>query len=130
MDYTKWLGHQGTVAARKAGNKPGWAPFKITRIGSGNDVLISGAVPTGKRRDGRPKWTKPFDEVCVTEDELRAEKKRYEAETGNCALCEGSAQQFSGWSIGGGNRYEPCRVCRATGKAVRLTRSEEGEGGR
>jgi hypothetical protein len=115
IDYATWLGHRGVVATRKAG-KPGWLAFAIRCVGE--DAIVTGGVPVGATKKGKPKWRKPYDEVCVTEAEFQAERRSYEQTTGKCADCEGSGQTWCGWNHVTGNRFKPCRRCDAKGEVA------------
>lgn len=106
------FGHTGAVAIRKA-NVPGWTPFKWQAIGK--DLLVTGGIEA-RFKNGRPKWLKPSVQVVVTQAELRAQESRYEREHARCAVCFGTGQDWVGWSAKDGNRYEPCRACKATGR--------------
>lgn len=108
------------VARRKLGAGQDWEPCRWEALGHGAeaDCLITGGVPV--IRNGKRKWppiTK-CERVCVTHAEYIAERKRFEAETGKCSNCDGTGQEWAGWSASDGNRYRDCRHCHATGRAV------------
>lgn len=105
-------GHRGAVAIRKA-RVAGWLPFKWQRIGR-DDSLFTGCVPS-EGKNGKRKWPKPHTQVVVTQAEADAEADAYESEHGRCRECYGSGQEWRGWSLAQGNKYEPCKACGATG---------------
>ncbi len=109
-------GHGGVVAARKA-RVAGWTAFKWQRVG--DNSLYTGGVQ-GTKRNGKPKWSKPHTSFAVTEAELKAERERYEAETGRCHSCFGRGEEFAKWSKDEGTTYRPCRICNATGRSARV----------
>lgn len=109
------------VAKRKLNAPADWRMFAWELVGKTNDVIITGGVPVGEYkkgpRKGNPKWEMPGEKVVVTRAEEVAEKQAWEASTGHCAECQGTKQQWAGWSNQSGTRYKPCTRCKATGNA-------------
>lgn len=109
------IDHGENVALRKVGN-----PEAYTVCGW--EALDDGSVMYRMKRElprdagERRQWAGPEKTACVTVAEMDAEMLRHETETGRCAKCDGSAQEWAGWSAAGGNRFAPCRRCGATGK--------------
>jgi hypothetical protein len=109
------IDHGGNVALRKIGNPEG---FTVC----GWEVLDDGSVlyrmmREMPRADGeRRKWEGNEKTACVTRAEVIAEMTRHETDTGRCAECDGTTQEWAGWSAYEGNRWRPCRRCGATGK--------------
>lgn len=111
------------VARRKLGVGEDWRPCMWEWM-AGNDLLMEGAVvpdvATGPRK-GQPNWKSATKDkrqkVVVTELEVTAETKRWEAETGKCAECMGTKEVFASWHRGIGTKMKPCRACKATGLA-------------
>lgn len=105
------------IAKRKA-NVNGWMPCRWELID--NVTIVTGGVPIGKRRDGRPKWgpEKSLTRVAVTDEEVREDESRYEAATGNCADCGGSGKEIAAISVAHGVSYRNCGRCNGAGKAV------------
>lgn len=92
--------------------------------GQRSDVLVTGAVAplkTRGKRKGQRNWSKLDKSTkmqgAITNAEIEAFLSAYEASSGNCHECEGSKEQWAGWSATEGNRYVPCRRCGATGLA-------------
>lgn len=112
---SKRIDHGERVALRKIGS-----PECFTVCGW--EALDDGGVLYRMKRemprtDGeRRKWTGDEKTACVTRADLDAEMIRHENETGRCAECDGSAQEWAGWSVTDGNKWRPCRRCGATGK--------------
>lgn len=108
------------VARKKLGASDEWQYFAWERVGE-DALIVRGGVPIGTvsrgPRKGQPKWERPGDRVVVTDAEERAERARYEAETGICSDCQGEKETWAGWSAEHGNRYRACRRCGATGQA-------------
>jgi hypothetical protein len=115
------------IAIEKAGIE-GWKPFRYEMIGT-TDTIMTGGVPrvlTRGPNKGRLKWDRPYSQVAVTKAEIDIVMARYEAETGNCAECEGSRRAVAGWSATEGTKYRTCGKCRGTGKAK--SQGEEANG--
>lgn len=55
--------------------------------------------------------------VYLTNAELDAWTLAWEQRTDLCIQCEGTGQEWAGWSAKDGTRYRPCRKCNATGKS-------------
>jgi hypothetical protein len=111
------------TAKRKANHPDGWWMFKWEKVGD-DILLVTGAVcppkKTGKYK-GRPNY-KGRDRstearIGLTYAEIDATRLAWEAETGKCSECQGSGQEWAGWSKDEGNRFRPCRRCGATGTA-------------
>jgi len=116
------IGHRERIALRKIGDQPGFQWYEWEAIGNEKtrDVLMTGCVVTRTYQRGPRKGQPVYDglkqRVVVTGAEIEAERTRYEAETGKCAECMGSARVVAGWDHITGAAYRPCRVCKATGK--------------
>lgn len=113
-----WL---NVVARKKLGQPQEWRWCKFEMIGDTDDCLVEGGIPrllqSGKRK-GQPTWRDSKLTKCVvTKAEHDQAKADYEAETGKCCKCAGSALWLSGWGVDTGNRFKPCVRCGATGKA-------------
>ena len=114
MSDQRLIDHASAVALRKVGNPEGYNVC-------GWEVLDYGGVLYRMRREvptlpGRgKKWAGEEKTACISSDEIAAEEARFEAETGRCAKCNGSGQQWAGWSVVDGTRFEPCTRCNATG---------------
>lgn len=114
------MDHMNEVARRKVGGPEGWEICIWERIGEGRDMVVSGGVPrllTRGRRKGQMTWDNPLQKAVVTAAEIAAEHSRYEAETGNCGDCYGTAEVFARWSAINGTETKPCQRCGSTGKA-------------
>lgn len=121
--------HINAVAIRKCGIE-GFTPYAYERLGGTQDIISGKAadimITLGKERiltrgprKGQKTWdTKDSVRVVVTYDEAKAERQRYEAETGNCGECFGTGQEWCVWSAAEGNRHRQCRVCLGTGKVT------------
>ena len=88
-------------------------------------------VKAGKRK-GKPNFRKPLpgteQVVFIRESELKDWRLRKEAETGRCWVCDGSGQQWCGWSAAEGNRYRTCSRCAGSGKAPTTSETKGTEG--
>ncbi len=107
--------HAEAVALRKVGNPDGFSIFAWERLGDGSTLIrmkFEVIQANGKQR----KWSGDEKTACVTKAEIDAEIVRYEAETGMCAECGGTKQEWAGWSISDGNKYIECRRCGGTGR--------------
>jgi hypothetical protein len=108
------------VARQKLSVSEDWEIFKWTAIGDTDDVIATGGVPrllqSGPRK-GRKTWDGKGQDVVVTRAEIKAAQAVYEAETGNCHVCGDTGQQWVGWSVADGHKYDTCRTCDGTGKA-------------
>lgn len=71
------------------------------------------------KKNGEPKWARPYSQVVVSNAELIAQQELYEREHDRCRVCYGTGNSWSGWSITNGNRYELCRRCSGTGRPIR-----------
>ena len=109
------------VARKKLAAAAEWEHFAWKKIGTTDDLLVTGGVPrllqSGPRK-GRKTWDGKGDDVVVTRAEIEAAFAAYEAETGNCHECGNTGQQWAGWSVADGVRYTTCTVCNGTGKAT------------
>lgn len=109
-----------TVSREKLGMPIEWECYKWEKIGTTDDVLVTGGLPrliTRGPRKGRKTWDGAGAKVVVTQGEIEAAKLAYEAETNRCHRCGGDGQEWCGWSAAEGNRYKPCTRCNATGVA-------------
>lgn len=103
------------IAKRKM--TEGWIPYRWERVGGG--VIVTGGVPIGKKKDGRPRFgpKRTDTSVIVSDEAIKAEEEKYVADTGNCVRCLGKGEIMWRWSIGEGKEFRPCRDCVGTGKA-------------
>lgn len=110
--------HMNTVAARKAGDIPGWEPWFYERVGGG--LIIKGGIPrliSKGPRKGKKTWDpKESQTVVVTPEEVEREYQRYEAETGKCGECFGDGKVVASAGVSG-TTYRECKVCGGSGKA-------------
>lgn len=96
-----------------------WTWCNLQRCGP-DATKVEGGVPrllkSGPRK-GRPTWRDTKLDVCiVTDAEVAADRKEYEATTGNCFECTGTKQVC--WSVSTeGRKYKACPRCNATGVA-------------
>lgn len=111
-----------TVAARKKINAPAaWQVFEWRIMDHTNveasAIRIRGAVPIGKRKDGRPKWgpVRDADSVFIYSSDVETAKREYEQESGKCADCiEG--HYCCGMHVEYGYKYRPCSRCGGDGR--------------
>ena len=112
------------VARKKLGQPDTWRYCRAEWIGD-TDALIEGGITRALKsgpRKGLPTWRDSVMTKCVvTAAELEQARLDYEAETGKCSNCAGSGQWWLGWAYDTGNQYEPCKRCKATGKASEIT---------
>lgn len=118
------LGHREVVGRRKLGraNSDGFLFFRWEAVGDG--VLMDGCVSSGVfvsgKRKGRPRYDGPTERVFVSDAEMTAEHKAYEARTGNCGKCIGEGRVWHGWHHIEGNKYIECSACVGTGRLQRV----------
>jgi len=90
-------------------------------------VRLRGCVPsrfyTSGKRKGEPVWSEPVpgtrNTVCFMNSEVRVTQEAWETQTGQCAQCDGTGQQFAGWDRVNGRRTKRCEKCGGTGLAKR-----------
>lgn len=111
--------HLESAARRKLGASKEWKSYRWEVLTGG--FLVTGAVPVGLYksgpRKGKPKWQGRGTKVLLSETEVVAEVALYIRETGNCANCCGTKQEFLSWRVNEGTKFRPCSECGATGKA-------------
>jgi hypothetical protein len=99
----------------RKGNSPDYTTCQFMEIKGGvyPHVMLSG------KRKGQTNYRKPEPGtetvVALTPSQLDAWLLKWEAETGYCHECSGTGLRWSGWNHERGNRYEPCKRCKATG---------------
>jgi hypothetical protein len=111
--------HAEMIARRKIGDRAGFQFYRWECIG--DDMLLTGCVCdsayTRGPRKGKPKYDGRPIQAIVSDGELKAERLRYEAETGRCSDCLGIGKTIA--SAGkGGTTYRACSACQGTGKAT------------
>ncbi|WP_022684513.1 hypothetical protein [Sphingobium bisphenolivorans] len=71
-------------------------------------------------RKGRKNYRKPMPGTegtyVVGDREFKAWLPTWEARTGKCSVCQGTGQEWTGWSRDAGDRFKDCARCNATGK--------------
>lgn len=107
--------HVESAARRKLKASDGWKGHTFECVGE--DYIVTGSVPVGKKRNGTPKWDGNGEKAIVTRAEVLGEVKRYEQETKNCSVCLGKKEVLSRWSKANGIELKPCESCGATGLA-------------
>lgn len=114
-----------TVAARKKiAAPPEWDAFEWSVVDhkhlDTSAIRIRGAVPIGRRKDGRPKWGKisDADSVYIHKSDVEAAKEEYERTSGKCSDCI-DGLYCCGASVDMGFKYRPCSRC--NGKGVPTT---------
>lgn len=108
------------LALRKLGNPKGFRFFRYEFI-QPETTLMTGCIVTRTYQKGPKKGRPVYDGdqvmVCVTDAEIAAEERAYEAETGRCARCLGEQQEWAGWSAVAGHKYQRCSGCGGSGSA-------------
>src|SRR4029077_2583810 len=107
--------HVESAARRKLKASEGWKGHTFECVGE--DYIVTGSVPGGKKRNGTPKWAGEGEKAIVTRAEAQDEIKRYERETKNCSICLGKKEVLARWSVVNGLELKPCKACGATGLA-------------
>lgn len=109
--------HAEMVARRKLGDLPIGFEFVSYEMIGKDACLLTGAVPIIGKRGGK-KWppVKKCERAVVTEAEVADERRRYEAETGNCSECLGKGEVFASYHHIDGVKNRPCSDCKATGR--------------
>jgi hypothetical protein len=110
--------HAEAVAIRKIGNRAGFRFYRWECIGE-DDMLLTGCVcnsvyTRGPHR-GLPKYDGDAVQAVVSGAELAAERARYEAQTGKCSDCLGTARTVASCGVSG-TKYRPCAACKGSGK--------------
>ncbi len=109
------------VARKKLRRGADWKLLGWECVGETTDLLVQGSTPIGVYargpRKGRNKYLRPCERCVVTRAEIDSAASAWEAQTGKCSKCEGSGQEWAGWSSDEGNRYRDCYRCKATGVA-------------
>ena len=88
-------------------------------------IELEGAVPNGVYQKGKYKGAVNWKLVpkeqrmvfTITDAMHDTWLAGWEARTGRCYVCKGTAKEWHGWSREDGNRYRPCTRCNATGTA-------------
>ena len=115
-----FITHAEVVAARKAGNIPGWEPYRWERVGS-DSVLITGGVPrliTRGPRKGELTWAGCVSQSeVVTNAERAAEYARYEQDTGGCGECMSTGRRPGSPRDVNHPKYTVCPRCQGSTKA-------------
>lgn len=115
-------------AREKAKMPADWFGYKFRVLPESLDPAevyeITGAVAPLKARaagefdrDWRKKDRSTVKVVFITVQDHKAWIRDWEKRTGKCSVCLGDGKQWMGWSLTNGDKYEPCRRCRATGAA-------------
>lgn len=115
-------------AREKAGMGADWKPWAFECLPHHPQptelVQVTGAVVPLKTRGkhaGRPDWNKKdkstIRTVYITLKDHAEWVKEWERKTGLCANCEGSGEEWAGWSVAEGSKKRPCAKCGATGKS-------------
>ena len=113
------------AARRKLGVGAAWEWAKLESVdksGRSKDrsTIVTGGVPNHTAK--RPWKGVPLARVLVTDAEIDAEIRYYEASTGKCSECSGYGERANGWSIDTGTRYETCSKCNGAGSSSRTER--------
>jgi len=114
------IDHIGTVALRKIGKPEAFSVCGWEALDDGS-CLVRMKLELPRVDGERRKWIGGEKTACVTVQETDAEEARYEADTGKCSKCDGTGQQWDGWSAANGNRFKPCTKCGATGRPANAT---------
>ena len=115
-------------ARDKAGMRDDWSPYSFRCLPPHPQetelVEVIGAVAPLKTR-GKSKGSHNWDKmdkstkrvVYITLKEHSEWVKAWEAKTGNCATCRGTGNEWRGWSVNEGSRYNQCTKCHGSGKS-------------
>lgn len=83
---------------------------------------VQGGIPqrffTKGKRKGRPDWKCCTEArvVFFTREDITRVQQEWERETGKCAQCEGSGQEWAGYNVRTGDRFRKCLLCGGSGK--------------
>ncbi len=104
-----------------------WHVFRWEAKGADDNkfIVVTGAVVYERFKRGKHVgnlvWKSRLREtevpVSFRDDAFRAWILKWEAETGKCSKCNGSGQEFSGWSKQDGVKTRDCTRCKTTGAA-------------
>lgn len=108
------------IARRKLGVGADWRWCNLNAIGP-DAVKVEGGVTrllkSGPRKGQRTWRDTPLQACVVTHGEFEAERANYEATTGRCMECLGTAQSVWMVSATEGRKTKPCGRCTGTGHA-------------
>jgi hypothetical protein len=122
--------HIDRVGLRKLGNPHGFAFFAYETTADGSFLLSGGVYKVLQRgpNKGRKSWRGcAVSKVVVTKDEVRAEERRFAADTGKCHRCMGDGRVMKRWSVANGVEHKECDRCAGSGVAGLLTSGDDGE---
>lgn len=121
------IGHLEIIAKRKAGNIDGWEAYRFECVGS-DAIMVTGGIPE-TTKTGKKRWRGKGHVEIVLQSEIETEKHRYESDTGKCAECFGTGQEFAKWSVSNGTEYRTCHKCDGNGRISLLgTNSDKDTG--
>lgn len=101
------------AARRKAGLVPEWDWIHV----DGREHETRGILVEGSLRNESGAFVGKRTKVLVTDAEEAFEIAEYERTTGQCSVCSGYGDRFTGWSKETGHRYVTCGKCGGTGLA-------------
>ena len=98
------------TAIRLYGLPNSWAWAKAEAVHGG--TLLEGNTVT-INKNGKKVWTKPFQKMVITRDQMVETEKLWELENGKCFKCLGTGRELFGHNIETGPKYRPCTKCKA-----------------
>jgi hypothetical protein len=104
------------AARAKLGQPEAWSWCVVEVLRPTSDILVEGGIPKVGKAPACWRGV-PLQRCVVTQAEQDAARAAYERTTGHCAVCSGSGQAWTGWSLNAGHHFRPCVACHATGKA-------------
>ena len=116
------------LTAVRVHNMPdGWRRCSVDCHKKPEDFIeVRGAIPVGVMksgpRKGSAKWPKELQTLWMRRRNMDRTQIEWESETGQCFKCQGSGQEYRGWSRVEGEIHGPCSRCNATGKSAKQGR--------
>ena len=116
------VNHAKEVIRKKLAPLPeNWDIFKWERVGKDATIYYCATYRLAQKgkRAGKKVFDKHTQKCVVIDSEVDAERARFESETGLCATCGGDGQEWAGWSITEGIKFQKCTCCNGTGKPLK-----------
>lgn len=114
--------HLERCANSKIGELPeGFEWRRVEHMPYGATILQGGVCRVVKRgkHKGHTTCDRYTHTTTVSDSELAAEIRRWEAETGKCGDCYGDGRTLKSLSVAEGKTYRQCATCGGTGEAAK-----------
>jgi hypothetical protein len=123
---TSVSGHMYGILAREALGRPDAHVASVESLNEDDDgfdgvrvVLMDAPALTRGPRKGQPNWRSATNRQVrlLSREQIESGAERWSERTGLCVSCVGDGRSFSGWRLGEGSRFVPCKTCNGTGSA-------------